>query len=411
MAQQYTRRYVDEFLDGAMQHLPAFMLVGPRGCGKTTTAARRAESIVRLDEGAQAELFEANPRRHLAELDPPVLIDEWQVVPESLVAVKHLVDSEQGAGRFLVTGSVRAKIKLDPWPGTGRITPIPMFGLTRGELLASEPALSFIDRLFSGDLPVGAVPDAPSVFEYAELIAAGGFPEAMSMPSAYRSSWYEGYVELIASRDVAEIATIESPRLMRRLLRAAALNSAGLPTVQTLVESVGASRPTVERYVNLLEELSLLQRIPRWESNRLKRMVKTPKLHLTDTGLALWLAGLGADALLRDSNMLGRLMDSFVLMQLRPLFRLTGRPVDAYHLRDANGRRKVDLILESQRGEIVVIEVKATGKVTRKDVRHLEWLRDEHPEEFVRGVIFHTGETAGEISDRIWSLPIAAIWS
>lgn len=411
MDRVYLRRYIDDFLDGAMQHLPAFMLTGPRGCGKTTTAARRAQSIIRLDNSAQASLFEANPEKYLADLDPPVLIDEWQAVPESLTAVKHLVDETRGAGRFLVTGSVRARIQLNPWPGTGRITPLRMYGLTQGEITSSPQAPTFIDRLFDGNLPTGTLKDMPSIFDYAQLAASGGFPEALELPAEYRSSWYEGYVEMVASRDVADIASIEYPELMQRILRVAALNTAGLPSIQTLSTAAGTTRHITDRYLDLLAELGLVHRIPQWESNRLKRMVKTPKLYLGDTGLALWLAGLDSAALLRDPDVLGRIIDTFVLAQLHPLLRMHQRKLTAYHLRDTNGRREVDLLLESQQGDFVAIEVKAAGKITKKDIRHLEWLRDEHPKEFTRGVIFHSGDTAGELADRIWSLPIASIWS
>lgn len=411
MERPYLRRYIDDYLDGGMEHLPAFMLIGPRGCGKTTTAARRAESVVRLDSTAQKELLEANPERFLNELEPPVLIDEWQASPESLSAVKHLVDTSPGAGRFLIAGSVRARVQLNPWPGTGRITPLRMSGLTQGELLGSERARTFIDRAFTGDLPTGTLPHAPTVADYARQSEAGGFPEAVDLPPEYRDSWYEGYVEMVASRDVTDIATIEYPELMRRILRTVALNTAGLPGVQSLAEASGADRRTFERYVDLLEELGLVQRIPRWESNRLKRMVKTPKVHITDTGLAMWLSGLDSSSLLNDTDKLGRIMDSFVLAQLRPLFRINRRKVTPHHLRDSNGRREIDLILESQQGDLVAIEVKASGRVSAKEIRHLEWLRDEHPEEFTRGIIFHSGDTAGEISDKIWSLPISSIWS
>lgn len=411
METEYLRRHVDDFLDGALQHLPALMLTGPRACGKTTTAARRTHSIVRADDPAQTALLEANPQGYLTELDPPVLIDEWQAVPETLAAVKRIVDSRIGPGHFLVTGSVRARIQLNPWPGTGRITPLPMYGLTQSEIQGSRTASSFVDRLFDGDLPTGVLNDVPSIFEYVQQAAAGGFPEAVKLPEEYRDSWYEGYVHMVAGRDVADIAAIEYPELMKRVLRAAALNTAGLPQLQTIATAVNSTRVTVERYLDLLEELGLVDRVPAWASNRFKRMVKTSKLHVTDTGLTLWLAGLDSSALLRNTDMLGRVMDSFVLAQLRPLFRLNRRKVTAYHLRDANGRREIDLILESQQGDFVAIEVKAAGKVTRKDVRHLEWLRDEHPQEFTRGVILHSGEAAGEISEDIWSLPIGSIWA
>nr|WP_246126317.1 DUF4143 domain-containing protein [Nesterenkonia populi] len=387
------------------------MLTGPRACGKTTTARRRATSTLQLDTPRDALLMREEPDQQLRGLVPPILIDEWQDVPESLSAVKRAVDEDSQPGRFLITGSVRARTLTGTWPGTGRITPIQMHPLTQDELANKGKNLDFIDRLFQQDISDTIPSEAPALRDYVELAAAGGFPQAQKGSPRFRDQWFEGYISQAVGRDVEPLGEVREPLAMERLLRAAALNTAGIPTHETLVRAASTSRETTDRYLDLLEELGLLERIPAWGHNRLKRMIKSPKLHVTDTGLALWLAGVSADAVLDDSNLLGRIIESYVGMQLRPMLSAGPRRGRMTHLRDTNGRREVDFIIEDRRGDVVVAEVKASANIDRRMGRHMEWLRDEIGEPFKAGVLFHTGRTIHEVSDRIWAMPISAMWS
>jgi uncharacterized protein len=407
----YLRRYVDDYLDRAMDHLPAFMITGPRACGKTTTAARRAASVLSLDDPGQASLFAGQPDVVLGSLEPPVLIDEWQEAAESLGAVKRAVDASSGAGRFLITGSVRARHTGVTWPGTGRVTPVRMYPLARGELVAAGRAASFVERLFAREIAVGRLTDAPTIFDYVSLAVAGGFPESVHLPPDLRGDWFDGYVEQLVGRDVGQIADVREPRRLESLLRALALSTAGTPTKAALARASATDHKTMDRYSELLEELGIIERLPAWGTNRLRRMIKLPKVHLVDTGMAAHLARADAASVLRDGELRGRLLESFVTAQLRPLLRIGASRATAHHLRDADNRREVDLVLEDRSGQIVGIEVKAAAGATPKDARHLVWLRDAIGDDFRCGVVFHTGDTAYPVTDRVWALPIAAIWS
>src|SRR3990170_6238639 len=107
----YLPRLVDGQIDALLAELPAIFLTGPRATGKTTTAARRAATIVRLDREAEAVAVRADPDAALRGLPEPILLDEWQVVPSVLGAVKRAVDSRPDPGRFLVAGSVRGGLE------------------------------------------------------------------------------------------------------------------------------------------------------------------------------------------------------------------------------------------------------------------------------------------------------------
>src|SRR5262249_4463816 len=148
--------------------LPAVMITGPRAAGKTTTAARHAATVVRLDRPAEAAAYRADPDVALRGLDEPVLLDEWQEVPEGLGAGKRAVDTGPRPGRFLVAGSVRAELDAAVWPGTGRLVRVPMYGMTVREQRGTVAAAPFLDRLAAGD-HLGPVGEAPDLRDYVEL--------------------------------------------------------------------------------------------------------------------------------------------------------------------------------------------------------------------------------------------------
>ena len=406
----YIPRMIDLTLDRLMTELPAIMLTGPRGCGKTTTAMRRVQSVLRLDQPDQATVFRSTPDAVLAASAKPVLLDEWQEAPEALGAVKRAVDAGAPPGSFLITGSVRSRHQTAVWPGTGRIVPVSMDGLTVGEIEQTSTA-SLIDQLFGlGDPSTWQLPTAPNLLDYIDLVVRGGFPEAVALTGQTRHAWFQGYVENLVHRDISALAVVRAPAALSRLVRAVALNTAGQPSLATLAEAAGANHRTTTTYLDLLEELRIIQRLERWGANRLKRMTKTPKYYLADPGLAAFLCGASSAGLLRSATRLGRLIDTFVLAQLRPLANLALPRIEVFHLRGEAGRREVDLVLEAATGQIVGLEIKAGATVEPRSARHLAWLRDEVGQDFVRGYVLHTGTMTYSLGDRLWAMPIARLW-
>jgi len=407
----YVPRYVDRALDLLLGELPAVMLTGPRGCGKTTTALRRATSVMRLDRPEEAGAFRAAPDAVLGAQPTPVLIDEWQAVPESMGAIKRAVDTGSDAGRFLITGSVRARLDPAGWPATGRVVPLAMSGLTVGEIERRVGAVEVIEQLFGDQDPtVVTLEQVFSLIDYVDHALRGGFPDAIGLGDFARAAWYDGYADQLVRHDVSDLAEVRSPSGLAALLRAVALNTAGMPTLATLAEAAGIDHRTARTYLDLLEDLRIIERIPAWTTNRLARMVKTPKYYLLDSGLAAHLAGDTRAGVLKSGDRLGRLIDTFVLAQIRPLLRLSTPTVTVHHLRDGNQTREIDLVLESASGQIVGIEIKAANTVDARDARHLAWLRDQIGAAFQRGVVLHTGSTTYPLGERLWAMPIAALW-
>ncbi|WP_369812594.1 ATP-binding protein [Kineosporia sp. A_224] len=396
-----------------MAAAPSVMVTGPRAAGKTTTVRRLAASVLRLDDAATATVVAADPDAALRRSIEPVLIDEWQEVPQVLGAVKRAVDDNPRPGRFLLTGSVEADLTSATWPGTGRVIRVVLHGLTRREIDGRTDGSGLLEAVLSGDLSAVRMPaSAPDLDGYVRLAAASGFPEpALRLPGDVRESWLDSYVEHVVTRDVAAAGQTRDPVRLRRYLETLALSTAGLPTDTTLFETAGIDKRTADAYDRLLSALYLLDLVPAWASNRLSRLAKRPKRYLTDPALAMAAARINETAVLSDPDLLGRVLDTFVAAQLRPEVELLRPRARLHHLRTEGGRQEVDLVLDLGAGRLVAVEVKAGTVPTRRDAKHLLWLRDELGAGFVRGVVFHTGPQPFELDERVWAVPIAALWS
>lgn len=413
MSAAYLPRLIDDLLARRLAHHPAVLLVGPRATGKTTTAARLARTELRLDERAQAVAVEADPDAVLRGLAEPVLIDEWQIVPEVLGAVKRSVDADPRPGRFLITGSVRGDVDSPTWPGTGRLLRVAMYGLTVGEIRRSLPPTPLLDQLADhGVEPLMTnSTDQLDLRDYAELAASGGFPQpVLRLPAAERGPWLESYIEQLLTRDVAMLATHRDPQLLRRYLESCALNTAGITDHRTLYETAGVARATGEAYDHLLRNLLIIDTVPAWWTNRIKRLIRGPKRYLVDPSLALATLRVGVSGLMKDGDLLGRTIDTFVVAQLRAQLPSCETQPRLYHLRQEKGQHEIDIIVEYGGGRVFAVEIKASSAPNRDDARHLAWLRTELGDRFIGGAVLHTGPRSFRLDDDIVAAPIAALW-
>lgn len=416
----YVPRLVDGQLVDLLSAFPAVLVLGPRASGKTTSARRIAGTVVELDDPPQAAPFRADPsatlrsrlQRRETRKAGPILLDEWQEVPEVLGAVKRAVDRGAEPGSFVLTGSVRAALNSPSWAGTGRVIQLDMHPITVLEQHASHtPRSEFVEQLFAGDAAELALPpELPDLVGYVDLAVVGGYPPVVRLGDTARRTWLRSYVEQLVLRDVPELGEIRDPATLRRLLRAIAAHTAGLIADTELAAAADMNVKTVRRQERLLEELRIIEALPPWHNNRISRLVKTRKRYVVDPGLAAVLLGVDAAAVMSHGDLLGRLLDTFVLAQLRPLLSATAPDVRAYHLRQQDGRREVDVVLEAADGRVVGLEIKATASPSAHDARHLGWLRDQLGDHFVAGAVLNTGRWSYPLGDRITAAPIAALW-
>ncbi len=407
----YSSRLLDGAIGTLFKQLPALLLVGPRASGKTTTAARHSKSIVRLDAEAEAQAFRADPDAALRGLAEPVLIDEWQMVPGVLGAVKRAVDARPDPGRFIITGSVRAELDGEWWPGTGRVTRLPMFGMTVREQMGAAPGRSFVDRVAAGS-PLEPASDTPDLRGYMDLTLQSGFPEpALRLNGAARQHWLDSYLDHLLTRDVELVEAGRDPVRLRRYLEAYALNTAGVVDERTLFDAAGINRKTAVAYDRLLGNLFVTEPLPAWTSNRLKRLVLGPKRHVVDPALAGAVLRLDTNGVLRQGALFGRLLESFVVSQIRAEVPISETRPRLFHVRQQEGRLEVDILVELGGGRLIAIEVKADAAPTAAAARHLMTMRARFDEEFVAGIVLHTGPRTYMLSDRIVAAPISTLWA
>jgi hypothetical protein len=404
-------RLVRARLGEALADSPVVLLHGPRQCGKTTLArilgADDGRRYLTLDDPATFLAVQADPVGFVLDLEGPVTIDEVQRVPELFLAIKQSVDRDRQPGRFLLTGSANALFVPQVADSlAGRMEMVRLHPLSEVEIAHRQP--SFLDRVFAAEFKVAQSERLGS--RLADLIVRGGFPEAVRRDTARgRRAWVRDYLEAIIQRDVRDLARIQRLDILPRLLELAAGQTARLVNVSEIAGPFGVSRTTVRDYLTLLRHVFLVEELPAWHANRLKRLVKTPKLHLTDTGLACALLGVEADDLSRDRTLLGQLLETFVLQELRRQASGWEHDVRFSHYRDKD-QQEVDIVLERGPSRVVGIEVKAAATLRDADRRGLERLREATGDRFCCGVLLYDGETLVPMGDRIYAVPLGVVW-
>ncbi len=327
--------------------------------------------------------------------------------PGIFTTLKSVVDRQRTPGRFLLTGS--ANVLLLPALAdslAGRMGILRLHPLAQCELVSREP--SFLDRLFAGTFKARKFERLGKAL--AERIAAGGFPAALARSTPRRrAAWYRDYIETLVQRDVRDLARIGSLDALPRLLAFAAGQTARLINISDLASPFHLSRPTIRDYVTLLERVFLLEELPPWHSNRLSRLIKTPKLHLGDTGVACALLGLDGAALFQDRAVLGQLLETFVFQELRRHASWYEEEIRFHHFRDKDGG-EVDIVLERGAGQVAGVEVKASATVTSADFRGLRKLKDAAGKRFAAGVVLYDGETSASFGDGLHAVPVRALW-
>lgn len=398
-------------LEAALDDTPVVLVHGPRQCGKTTLAqavgGRRGHAYVTFDDPATLSAAEADPNGFVDDLPERVVLDEVQRAPRLFSVLKRAVDRDRRPGRFLLTGS--ANVLLLPTLSdslAGRMEIVRLHPLAQAELTGG-PA-DFIDRVFAGRFSTGRRPRLGRGLP--DLLAAGGYPAALVRPTARRrAAWYRGYVETLVQRDVRQLARIASLDAVPRLLALLGAQTARLLNVADLAAPLALSRPTVRDYVTLLERIFLVEEQPPWHDNRLSRLVKTPKVHLTDTGLACALLGLDAEALWADRAALGQLVETFVVQELQRLSSGQAEPVRLLHYRDRDGV-EVDVVLERGPREVAGVEVKSGATVSPSDFRGLRKLQEAAGARFKAGVVLYDGEAVLPFGDRLHAVPLRCLW-
>lgn len=418
----YLPRIVDHELDELFDGLPAISIEGPRAVGKTVTAERRAATVYRLDDRDEFGIAEADSSLLVAG-QPPILIDEWQRLPESFDRVRRAVDHGAGPGSFLLTGSA-TPTKLPTHTGAGRIVRVRMRPLALAERGGETPTVSLGDLLAARRPPVEGRTET-DLAAYVGEILVSGFPGIRRLPARLREAQLDAYIDAIVDRDFEDLDhRVRRPETLRRWMTAYAAATATTASLEKIRDAATSdrgetpSRSTTQPYRDVLERLWILDPVQPWLPtwNRLKRLAFPPKHHLADPALAARLLGADRDALLRggapapriprDGSLLGALFESLATLCVRVYAQQAEARVA--HLRTWGGEHEVDLIVE-RGASVLALEVKLGGVATDKDVRHLLWLREQMGDHLADAVVVTTGPAAYRRKDGIAVVPLALL--
>lgn len=386
---------------------------GPRAGGKTTMVCNLAESLgISVIDFAQDDVVSVarqDPAGFVKDLPRPIVIDEYQRLPSILSVVKHRVDRQRDPGQFILTGSVTGSL-LPKGTETlaGRSHEITLWGLSMGELLGKRE--QFIERAFDARYQFRGKRSTLERASYMRLVARGGFPEAVRREREdARRRWFLNYCRRVVDRDLAELIQLNKPTLLRTVLGHVAARTAQVLNVANLAQALGATPELVGKYLDLLEKVFLCARVPAFSRNLASRVAHHPKLHIADSGMGAALVNLDSNAIGRNLHA-GALLESFVVGEIRKQMGWS-EEVSMFHFRDRDDH-EVDIVLETPDRRIVGVEVKSATTVDQRDLRGLRYFAEKVGSDFVRGIVFYTGQVAIQLGDdpRMCALPLSLLW-
>jgi predicted AAA+ superfamily ATPase len=402
-------RFVEQRIKDALSDTRVVLVAGPRQAGKTTLARRMASTdaaYLTLDNATTLEAAQQDPVGFVRGIDRAV-IDEIQRAPGLLLAIKESVDSDQRAGRFLLTGS--ANLMTLPRVAdslAGRMEIVRLLPLAQSEIHERKP--SFLENLFQNKM--AAVKNPALGGDLVAAVLAGGYPEALRRLSwPRRQDWYGDYIDAIVQRDVRDIAQVDQISQMPRLLRVLAEHSGQLVNYSAIGSSLAVNHVTTQKYVGIFESLFLVRTLQPWFSNKLKRLTKTPKIHFLDSGLLAALRDLSPDHIRDDRGKFGALLETFVFAEILKLASWADDRFEFSHFRDKQ-QNEVDIVIEDRRGRVTGIEIKAGATVTSSDFKGLRMLAEACGDRFVSGVVLYDHDKIVPFGERLHAAPLSVLW-
>jgi len=408
----YLSRGLEGPLQEALEDTPVVCLLGARQTGKSTLAVQFEQDrpYFTLDDDDVLELALSDPRGFIAELPEKVTIDEIQRAPELTRAIKRSVDANRDPGRFLLTGSANL-LQLPRLADSlaGRMECLYLQPFTEAEKQGTTG--NFLRSWLGGEVGLDLQPSSPlQPSGLPRRITEGGFPGSFQRPSSRGRRWQKQYVQAVIERDIHDIAQVKDGRDVSRLLTYLSHQNASLLNISNIAGALGHTRATIERYLVLLERLFLIRRLPAWHRNDSKRLVKTPKLHFTDSGLATSLADLGPENWTEKRQVFGHALEGFVLQQLHAQAGWMEEDIQFSHYRDKD-QVEVDIVL-SHGSDIWGVEIKASTSPGRTDPKGLLRLADQVGSAFRSGIVLYDGDSILPLHQdpQILAVPIHKLW-
>lgn len=404
-------RYTQNLVKQALLDTPAIFIMGARQTGKTTLAKSLSKSawrFINLDNETQLNLIKNDPIGFINALNEPhVVIDEIQRLPNLLLAIKQSIDETRKPGRFILTGSANAMVLPKVSDSlAGRIESIQLSPLSECEINHTKP--TFLSKLIHTETPK---PTSKMNKDYLiNRIVTGCYPEPVQRKTASRvRAWYKQYINSLIQKDIRDLEHIDHPDKMIKLLKLAAYYSSKLINFSEISSKIGLNSETTKKYLHLIEHLFLLTSLPAWHTNEYKRLVKTPKIYMNDTGLACAIRDISKDTLLANPIESGPLVETFVINELRKQASWIEQDLTFSHYRDKD-KNEVDCIIENSQGDCFAIEIKASATLSNQSFYGLKRFKEVAKHRFKSGILLYTGHEALSLNNELHALPINTLW-
>lgn len=420
---EYRSRIVDEILSDKLEAKGAVVIVGPKWCGKTTTALQQAKSVIRIDEPQRRDeyiqLSEINPVK-LLEGETPRLIDEWQIAPRIWDAARYEIDTRDDEGQFILTGSaVPVDSKEILHSGTGRFTWLTMRPMSLFESGESTGEVSLRD-LFSNPSKIEGQ-SKTDIDLLAFYICRGGWPRAISMSEKAALMQAADYYDGVVNSDINRADNVsKNPDRVKRLMKSYARNQGGQIANTLIKDDILANdvetlnEDTVASYINALKKIYVVEDMPAWNPNlRSKTAIRTSDTrYYVDPSIATAALGIGPKDLVNDLETLGLLFETLCVRDIRVYADAIGGQV--YHYRDKSGL-ECDTVIHLRNGDYGLVEIKLGGeKLISEGVKNLKDLSDKIDTTKMKNpsfmaIIVGVGEYAYRREDGIFIVPISCL--
>ena len=405
-------RFITASIVEALEDTPVIVLNGARQTGKSTLCQQLLDQevvkaqLVTFDDPTTLAAAQQDPLGFLKDLSEHVMLDEVQRVPDLFLSIKKLVDEDRKSRRYILTGS--ADVMTLPKVAdslAGRIEIHNLWPLSQGEILGKQS--DFLEVLTSQDHKFQSSPT--SWKQVLQSILVGGYPEAVARKSdARRSKWFESYMISVLQKDIRDLANIEGLSQIPNVLQLLSVRVGSTLNMSDIARLSGIKNTTLQRYMALLEHVFLLVKIPAWTPSMEGQFVKSPKIHLNDTGLLSHLRGEDMNSLSTNRSGVGALLENYVVMEIIKQLSWSNQYLKPYHFSMHKGA-EVDLVLENRQKQLFGIEVKSAASLKEKDFRGLRRLSELAGSRFQKGIVLYSGDEVVGFGDNLYAVPISTL--
>lgn len=393
----------------ALKNIPVVVITGLRQTGKTTFLQHQfpleARRFVTFDDFAQLTAAKSDPDRFVRS-DEPLTIDEAHKCPEIFPAIKKVVDRKRRPGQLLLSGSANfTLLRRITESLAGRSVYFQMHPFSRREIKRTVEAQPFLERFFeSQEVPKHGefLPIEP------EEILKGGMPTICVGDIEDRSFWFKGYEQTYLERDIREISQIENIIAYRNLLHLVCFRSGQILNLSQLGRDAKLTSTTTSRYLSLLETSFVISKLNPYLRNRASRLIKSPKIYLSDSGLACFVAGIDKFRMDHQEPLLGAMFETYVAQNLFAIIGSRWKEAQLYFW-SIQGRHEVDFVIEVGRS-CLAIEVKSSARWQKSDLSGLEAFLGATPH-CRAAVLCYNGTEAVQLGDKMWALPLDLVLS